>query len=119
MRLAVAEQDGIVVLNHQTGKQLTTIGGRQSAFTDVAFNQSGDILCALSADHGRVTLWDTNTSAKLATFQTQHVDPTRVAISPRARWLAVVTSNGNVQLWHLAEARKQLRQIGLDWSFQN
>ncbi len=119
VRLAVAEQDGIVVLNHQTGQQLTTIGGRQSAFTDVAFNQSGDILCALSANHGRVTLWDTNTSAKLATLQTQHVNLTRVAISPRARWLAVVTSNGNVQLWHLAEARKQLRQVGLDWSHQN
>lgn len=115
VRFAVAEQEGIIVLNHQTGKQLTRIGDRQSAFTDVAFAQSGDILCTLSADHGRVTLWDTNTSAKLATFRTQHVDLTRVAISPRARWLTVVASNGNVQLWNLAEARKQLRQVGLDW----
>jgi WD40 repeat protein len=116
MRFAVADTDRTTIFNHATGEKLATIGDRQSAFTDLAFSQSGDILCAVSADHGSVTLWDTNTSSKLATFQTQHDNLIRVAISPNAQWLAVVASNGNVQLWNLMETRQQLRQVGLDWS---
>jgi WD40 repeat protein len=116
MRLAVAEKGRMIVFNLETGEQLTTIGGRQSVATDVAFDHSGDILCAVSADDRQVTLWDTNTSAKLATFQTQHENLMHVAISPNARRLAVVASNGNVQIWNLVEARKELRQVGLDWS---
>src|SRR5262249_3076846 len=63
-----------------------------------------------------VRLWNPATGEELAAFV--YTGPgvlTWVALSPTGRWLATGDSGAQVRLWDLAEARRQLRQAGLDW----
>ena len=106
----------MILFELETGERLVKLGVQQAGMDDLALNQTGDMLCAVSADNREVTLWDTRKSESLATFHTPQADVARVAISPDSDGIAAAASNGNLQVCNLGEVNDELQRVGLDWT---
>jgi serine/threonine protein kinase/WD40 repeat protein len=80
-------------------------------FTDLRYSSDGRTFWLSTAR--TATLYDARTLQPLLPLP-GGVLP--LAFSPDGRHLAVSTEGRRVQVWDLAEVRKQLRALGLDWS---
>jgi tetratricopeptide (TPR) repeat protein len=68
-----------------------------------------------SAEDGAVRLWNPASAETLAIYPTTQKSVQQLALSPSGRWLAT-GGDGLIRLWDLANARRQLKEAGLDWS---
>ncbi len=83
----------------------------------LALDQSGTLLAAATAGpEGLVQLWDPASGELLATLPTGMSTLSRIALSPTGKWLVAGDLDGRARLWDLADLRRQLREVGLDWS---
>jgi WD40 repeat protein len=111
----LGERSQVTVYHPRSGKPAVTLKV-PAEVTDLAFDRTGNLLASLSSVEGAVRLWDPATGELLATFPTGQRTPTRVALGPGGRWLATGDAEGQVRVWDVAEARRRLRDAGLDWS---
>jgi WD40 repeat protein len=82
----------------------------------LAFSADGQLL-ALAATRFLVQLVDVSTGDRLASLQSP--DPillTWLSFSPDGQQLAAAGQNHTFQLWNLGAIRRQLADMGLDWS---
>jgi WD40 repeat protein/Tfp pilus assembly protein PilF len=113
--VAVGGDRDITVYETKTKKKTATLTGHEGTITALAFARAGNVLASVSANDGTVRLWNPMSGETLATFPTSQKNVQTVALSPSGRWLAT-GGDGLIRLWDLAEARRQLKQVGLDWS---
>jgi WD40 repeat protein/predicted Ser/Thr protein kinase len=114
-RLALGQNQRIVVYDPHSGEQVVTLEGHETEVTTLAFDRSATVLASASAYDEKVRLWDLRKGQTLATLNAAQESLTRVALSPTGRWLATLDVKGRVRLWDLAEARRHLREANLDW----
>ena len=74
-------------------------------------------LAAVVAAGDRIVLVDTASGAPLAELETRgHAPISALAFAPDGRFLAAGTQRHSVFVWDLAEHRRALRELQLDWS---
>jgi WD40 repeat protein/tRNA A-37 threonylcarbamoyl transferase component Bud32 len=82
----------------------------------MAFTSDGKVL-ALAWSRHLVRLVDAASGQELATLTSPDPQPiTQIRFSPDEQQLAVATENFVIHLWDLRQLRRQLAELGLDWS---
>jgi WD40 repeat protein len=81
----------------------------------LAFTTDGRLLAIVSS-RSAVRLVDPTMGAEIVTLQAPRDDPIGcVSFSPDGRWLAAGCAKDLIHLWDLAEIRRGLAGMGLDW----
>jgi WD40 repeat protein len=115
-RLALGDQEKVTLWDTRTWQLRTTIPRSFSGtFGYVAFPRDARILAMANA-RDSVQLRETETGRELATLEPlDRLEITWIAFSPDGSKLAVVCSNGAIQLWDLRAIRQQLASMNIDW----
>lgn len=97
----------------EPGRRLTR-GVQSGIASPLAFSSDGRILATLKG-LGTIELHDLNTGETLAALESPAPQAVYyLGFSPQGNLLAVIGSSA-VQLWDLAEIRRELKTLGLDW----
>jgi WD40 repeat protein/Tfp pilus assembly protein PilF len=112
---AVSQQKQVWVYETRSQQKVSVLADHRGDVSDIAFDREGKTLATICTEDEAVRLWNPRTGQLLGTFSTGPAHLSRVTVSPSGRWLAAGDREGNVWLWNLAEERRQLQEVGLDW----
>jgi len=110
--LAVVTTTGVTFVDTNRWKPKRTLSAALDQNTQLSFTPDGRAFW-LAHDARNAALYDTQTFQMLLPLPS---GMTPLAVSPDGRYLAVSVDQRRLQVWDLAEVRKQLRELGLDWA---